>query len=66
MSLFVIVTLSLLEDTHAAGLSEYKKVCADIGFNPKAEKFSECVLKIRDRDKAKSAVTSQNKITNHL
>jgi hypothetical protein len=65
VSLFFVLIFSSGEVTYAAGLGDYKAVCADIGFTPKTEKFGECVLKLSDRDKAKSAVTRQNQITNN-
>ena len=31
-------------------LDEHKDTCKEIGFIPKTEKFSDCVLKLMDRD----------------
>jgi hypothetical protein len=35
----------------SAAFETYKKICADIGFIPKTEKFGECVIQIVEKEK---------------
>lgn len=57
---FLLVSLSFLNsiNTTAKEIDDYAADCKEIGFKPKTEKFGDCVLELKKRDKSQSISSS--------
>jgi hypothetical protein len=57
-TLLVSLWLVIPSITFAKNIDDYAADCKEIGFKPKTEKFGDCVLELKKRDKSHSTITS--------